>query len=149
MQSSLQHTIRATAVIVGILFTGAALADSKSTTSNDEAANCANNASIQYSIDSAQCGMYPSYTEIYGNCMANAASKWSITSAQCGTGNASATLTTSGEDGNGGGGQKGKFRQGQFGRPTGGLSIGANNDGGDKPAKFGVGKLGAFRTFGG
>ena len=104
---------------------------------------------MQYGIDVANCGVYPAVSEMYGICMANAASKWSITSAQCGTGNASATLTTSGGD-NSGGGRKGKFGNGQFGRSAGVLSIGGgeNNDDG-KSAKFSVGKLGGFRTFGG
>ena len=124
MQSSFHHTVRTTAFVVGVLFAGAALADAKSTTSNDEAADCAYNASVQLSLDIAQCAVYPTISQLYGNCMADAATKYAIASSTCGTGNASAGLTASGGDDTSGGGKKGRFGPGQFANSVDGLSIG-------------------------
>ena len=153
MQHSAQATLRATAFIVGILFASAALADSKSTSSNDAAANCANDAAIKFSIDRAQCAVYPTYSVIYGNCMATASSDYAIAAVACSTNNESATLTTSGGGDNGGSNDKGKgrFDHGQFGKASGGLTVGGsgNNSGAGKPGKISFSKLGGLNTSGG
>lgn len=151
MQYSVQHTLRASAFVIAVLFSGAALAEQKQSSSDEETANCESAAALQFSLDSAQCAGYPSYSEMYGVCMTNAVNKYTQAFIACNQTSSAALTTfggsgdTSGNGGNGGnGGNKGKpkgvkvttGKSGTAGATTGGSSTGGGNSLKGKPHEF-------------
>ena len=75
-----RHFVRSLAFCSALLATGATIA---APSQNAAAADCVNRANIQYSVDTAQCGMYPTYAPIYGECISGAARSYANALAAC------------------------------------------------------------------
>lgn len=132
MQTSSRNVVRASVLVIGLLFSGASLAMQKNgSSSDDDTANCLNQAAIQYSLDMAQCAPYPQYSGAYGACMSNAALAYSQAVISCNKSEAALSPL------------------GGSGRPP--LTVApADDDGGakpGKPARFAA-NAGKFKLFG-
>lgn len=73
---------RALALSAGLLIAGTALAAPVSN-SNQEAADCASRATLQFSIEDAQCAMYPVIAPAYGECKVRAVQNYGAALAKC------------------------------------------------------------------
>ena len=72
---------RALALSTAILLAGTALAAPAK--NNQEAADCADRAGVQFSVDDAQCAMYPTIAPAYGECKVRAAQNYAGAIAKC------------------------------------------------------------------
>jgi hypothetical protein len=127
MQSTLRDTIRATAFVLGIILSGAALAAPKDgSTTNDDKANCLSEAAVQYSLATAQCAAYPSYSGAYSSCMVNAVNAYTLAAVACETSEAAVAKSAL-----------------SIGRPGKSLGSPSSGDSG-KPARISPVRLKAF-----
>jgi hypothetical protein len=83
-KASIRLTVRATAAIMAILFSGAAIAAQKNG-SEAAIASCMDKAVLQFNIDNANCYMYPVIAPQYGECMVQAQLNYAKASAACST----------------------------------------------------------------
>ena len=83
-KASIRLTVRATAAIIAILFSGAAIAAQKG--GGDSAiASCMDKATFQFNIDNAFCYNYPVIAPQHGQCIIDAQVKYAKAQLACTT----------------------------------------------------------------